>query len=123
MGEALRVENLYVRFRTPGGEVKALNGVDLVMEEEQIFCLVGESGAGKSTVMDLLLGLLQPQAGTLSVDGITIDAGNIHNWQAAIGYVPQHIYLADTSIAENIAFGVPAKQIDMQAVERLVSPM
>lgn len=95
-----------------------LQDFDLVIPANTSVGIVGKSGAGKSTVMDLLLGLLQPQAGTLSVDGITIDASNIRNWQAAIGYVPQHIYLADTSIAENIAFGVPAGQIDMQAVER-----
>ena len=95
-----------------------LQDFDLVIPANTSVGIVGKSGAGKSTVMDLLLGLLQPQAGTLSVDGITIDASNIRNWQAAIGYVPQHIYLADTSIAANIAFGVPAGQIDMQAVER-----
>lgn len=95
-----------------------LHDFDLVIPANTSVGIVGKSGAGKSTVMDLLLGLLQPQAGSLSVDGIPIDASNIDNWQAAIGYVPQHIYLADTSIAENIAFGVPAGQMDMQAVER-----
>lgn len=80
--------------------------------------IAGKSGAGKSTVMDILLGLLQPQAGRLTVDGQTIDASKLRAWQAAIGYVPQHIYLADSSVAENIAFGLPKEQIDMQAVER-----
>ncbi|MCK9505340.1 MAG: ABC transporter ATP-binding protein/permease [Porticoccaceae bacterium] len=95
-----------------------LQDFDLVIPANTSVGIIGKSGAGKSTVMDLLLGLLQPQAGTLSVDGTTIDASNVHNWQASIGYVPQHIYLADTSIAENIAFGVPVGKIDMQAVER-----
>lgn len=108
-----------IRFAYPTAPDKTvLQDFDLVIPANTSVGIVGKSGAGKSTVMDLLLGLLQPQAGTLSVDGIPIDASNIHNWQAAIGYVPQHIYLADTSIAENIAFGVPAGQIDMQAVER-----
>jgi len=80
--------------------------------------IVGRTGAGKSTLMDILLGLLQPQAGALIVDGTPIDAGNLAAWQRAIGYVPQHIYLADASVAENIAFGVPSKDIDMTAVER-----
>ena len=80
--------------------------------------ITGKSGAGKSTVMDLLLGLLQPQQGTLTVDGVEITARNLRAWHAAIGYVPQHIYLADATVAENIAFGVPRDQIDMQAVER-----
>jgi ABC-type multidrug transport system fused ATPase/permease subunit len=68
--------------------------------------------------MDLLLGLLLPQAGTLSVDGTVIDRSNVAAWQRAIGYVPQHIYLADASVADNIAFGVPRKDVDMGAVER-----
>lgn len=107
-----------IRFAYPTAPDKnVLQDFNLVIPANTSVGIVGKSGAGKSTVMDLLLGLLQPQAGTLSVDGITIDASNIQNWQAAIGYVPQHIYLADTSIAENIAFGIPAGQIDMQAVE------
>ena len=108
-----------VNFAYPSAPDRpVLQNFDLVISANTSVGIAGKSGAGKSTVMDLLLGLLQPQAGSLSVDGITIDASNIHNWQAAIGYVPQHIYLADTSIAENIAFGVPPNQIDMQAVER-----
>jgi ABC-type multidrug transport system fused ATPase/permease subunit len=108
-----------VHFAYPSALDKpVLKNFDLVIPANTSVGIVGKSGAGKSTVMDLLLGLLQPQAGTLSVDGIPIDASNIQNWQAAIGYVPQHIYLADTSIAENIAFGVAPEQIDMQAVER-----
>lgn len=83
--------------------------------------IAGKSGAGKSTVMDVLLGLLQPQIGQLSVDGVEINSGNVSAWQATIGYVPQHIYLADASIAENIAFGISAKNIDMQAVKRAAS--
>ncbi|MDM7858827.1 ABC transporter ATP-binding protein [Thiopseudomonas acetoxidans] len=108
-----------IRFAYPSAPDKAvLQDFELVIPANTSVGIIGKSGAGKSTVMDLLLGLLEPQAGTLSVDGQVIDSSNIQNWQAAIGYVPQHIYLADTSIAENIAFGVPAGQIDMQAVER-----
>lgn len=108
-----------IQFAYPSAPDRlVLQDFDLVVPANTSVGIVGKSGAGKSTVMDLLLGLLQPQVGTLSVDGTTVDARNIHNWQAAIGYVPQHIYLADTSIAENIAFGVPTERIDMHAVER-----
>lgn len=68
--------------------------------------------------MDVLLGLLQPQLGTLSIDGVAVDEGNVAAWQRAIGYVPQHIFLLDASVAANIAFGVPEHKIDMAAVER-----
>lgn len=95
-----------------------LDGFNLIIPAHTSIGIVGKSGAGKSTLMDILLGLLQPQAGTLSVDGTPINADNVTAWQRAIGYVPQHIYLADTSVAENIAFGVASKGIDMQAVER-----
>lgn len=115
--QEIRMQGICFAYPT-APDKNVLQDFDLVIPANTSVGIVGKSGAGKSTVMDLLLGLLQPQAGTLSVDGITIDASNIRNWQAAIGYVPQHIYLADTSIAENIAFGVPAGQIDMQAVER-----
>lgn len=108
-----------IHFAYPSAPDKAvLQDFDLVIPANTSVGIVGKSGAGKSTVMDLLLGLLEPQAGTLTVDGQAIDSSNIQNWQAAIGYVPQHIYLADTSIAENIAFGLAPDQIDMQAVVR-----
>jgi len=79
---------------------------------------VGATGSGKTTTVDVILGLLEPQEGSLKIDGQPITAANRRQWQRAIGYVPQHIYLADDSVAANIAFGVNAKDIDSQAVER-----
>jgi ABC-type multidrug transport system fused ATPase/permease subunit len=108
-----------VRFAYPSTPDRpVLEGFDLAIPANTSIGIAGRSGAGKSTVMDLLLGLLQPQAGTLEIDGVAVDAGNVAAWQRAIGYVPQHIFLADASVAENIAFGVPREEIDMQAVER-----
>ena len=113
----IRLQN--VNFAYPSALDKpVLQGFDMVIPANTSVGIAGRSGAGKSTVMDLLLGLLEPQAGSLSVDGVTIDASNVQAWQAAIGYVPQHIYLADTSIAANIAFGVSVENIDMREVER-----
>ena len=106
----------YAYPSTPGKPV--LDGFDLIIPVNTSVGIQGPSGAGKSTVMDILLGLLTPQAGPLSVDGQPITAQNLPAWQAAIGYVPQHIYIADTSVAANIAFGIPPDQIDMQAVQR-----
>lgn len=80
--------------------------------------IVGASGSGKSTLMDLLLGLQIPQQGRLMIDGVAIDQENMVSWQKSVGYVPQHIYLADATVEENIAFGVEKKDIDIHAVER-----
>lgn len=108
-----------IRYAYPAAPDKpVLDGFDLTIPAHTSIGIIGKSGTGKSTLMDLLLGLLQPQTGTLSVDGIPITADNVTAWQLAIGYVPQHIYLADTSVAENIAFGIARKSIDTQAVER-----
>ncbi|KRG87705.1 ABC transporter ATP-binding protein [Stenotrophomonas daejeonensis] len=115
--QEIRLEN--VCFAYPAApERRVLDDFSLVIPANGSVGIVGKSGAGKSTVMDLLLGLLSPQAGTLSVDGVPITGANVANWQRAIGYVPQHIYLTDASVAENIAFGVKKGSIDMRAVER-----
>ncbi|MET4578301.1 ABC transporter ATP-binding protein [Ottowia thiooxydans] len=108
-----------IQYAYPSASDKpVLNGMDLVIPANTSVGIAGKSGAGKSTLMDIILGLLQPQAGRLLVDGIPIDNSNVAAWQCAIGYVPQHIYLADASVAENIAFGIPKNEIDMQCVER-----
>lgn len=97
---------------------RVFDDFNLVIAAKSSIGIVGKSGVGKSTLMDLLLGLLQPQAGTLSVDGTLITAENVNAWQRTIGYVPQHIFLADTSVSENIAFGVAKQTIDTRALER-----
>lgn len=77
---------------------------------------IGTTGSGKSTLLDIVMGLLQPTNGTLTVDGVSIAAGNSRSWQAHIAHVPQAIFLADTTIAENIAFGVEPHNIDLDRV-------
>ena len=108
-----------IRYAYPSAPDKpVLDHFNLVVPVGTSVGIVGRTGAGKSTLMDILLGLLQAQAGALSVDDVAIDARNVATWQRAIGYVPQHIYLADASVKENIAFGVHPADIDMVAVER-----
>jgi ABC-type multidrug transport system fused ATPase/permease subunit len=108
-----------IRYAYPSTPDKPVfDDFDLTISTNTAVGIVGKSGSGKSTLMDLLLGLLVPQSGTLMVDEIPITTTNAAAWQRTIGYVPQHIFLADTTIAENIAFGVPRETIDMAGVER-----
>lgn len=109
-----------VNFAYPGKTSAALQGLDLLIPARKAVGLVGASGSGKSTTIDLLLGLIAPDSGSLLVDGVSIDDGNVRAWQNSIGFVPQSIFLADCSIRENIAFGLAASQIDDEKVARAV---
>ena len=78
---------------------------------------IGTTGSGKSTLLDIVMGLLIPTEGSLQIDGVKITSSNCRAWQAHIAHVPQSIYLADTTVAENIAFGVPSSQIDYGRIQ------
>lgn len=113
----IRLEGIcYTYPSTPDKPV--LRDFNLVIPANTSIGIAGTSGSGKSTLMDVMLGLLQPQAGKVYVDGVLITPDNLRQWHQSVGYVPQHIYLADAGVAENIAFGVPKDQIDKQAVQR-----
>ena len=107
-----------VSYCYPNASQPALKGINLTIPANSTIGFVGATGSGKTTTVDVILGLLEPQEGTLKIDGQPITAANRRQWQCAIGYVPQHIYLADNSVAANIALGLNAKEIDAQAVER-----
>ena len=79
---------------------------------------IGETGSGKSTLLDIIMGLLQPTSGALKIDGEKIDSSNLRAWQKHVAHVPQSIFLADGTIAENIAFGLPLDQIDKVRVRQ-----
>jgi ATP-binding cassette subfamily C protein len=105
-----------VTFTYPGAEKPAINNLALKVPACTTVGFVGKTGSGKTTTIDLVLGLLRPQQGIISVDGTPLRGDNIRRWQQDIGYVPQQIYLMDDTVARNIAFGVPKEDIDMEAV-------
>jgi len=104
-------------FSYPGKEEPALKNVDITIPANGVIGLVGASGSGKSTAIDLLLGLIEPQQGNLAIDGRPLSKENIRAWQNSVGFVPQSIFLADSSIRENIAFGLPPESIDEEKVK------
>ena len=107
-----------VNFNYPNTSRTALKDIHFSIYAKTRVGIVGTTGSGKTTTVDIILGLLEAQEGTLEVDGIEINKSNSRAWQRSIGYVPQHIFLSDDSVAANIAFGIPHEQIDYKAVER-----
>lgn len=107
-----------VAFSYPAAARPALNGMSLTIPARSTVGIVGSTGAGKTTFVDLVLGLLEPDAGEIRVDGIAISLETRRAWQRSVGYVPQAIYLTDDTVAANIAFGIPPEAIDHAAVER-----
>lgn len=107
-----------VTYSYVGAARRAMDNISLTVSAHTTIGLVGATGSGKTTAVDMILGLLWPSEGRLRVDGIDITADNVVAWRRTLGYVPQHIFLADDSIAANIAFGLPPELIDRAAVER-----
>ncbi len=118
MGLHSEIEFDGVRFAYPGASSPALRNMDLKIAANTSVGLVGGTGAGKTTAVDVIMGLLEPQEGSIRVDGVEITRQNRSAWLRTIGYVPQHIFLTDDTVAANIAFGIDAEEIDMEAVER-----
>ncbi len=107
-----------VHFTYPSSANPTLEGLTLSIKAGTSVGIVGKSGSGKSTASAILIGLLSPQDGQVTVDGEVITPSNIARWRSTIGYVPQQIYLSNDTVASNIAFGIDADQIDRRAVER-----
>jgi len=101
-----------ISFVYPESTKNVLNKISLEIEAETTIGIVGPSGSGKSTMIDLILGLINPISGEFIADDAVIDKSNIHLWQRNIGFVPQSIFLSDSTIKENIAFGIDVKSID-----------
>lgn len=115
--EAIAIENISYSYKN--ASEPALDGISLAWKRGESIALIGSSGAGKTTLVDVLLGLLAPQDGQILMDGIDIQT-NLRSWQDRIGYVPQSIYLCDDTLRRNIAFGIPESEIDEHRLQQAV---
>ena len=107
-----------INFSYVGASRQSLEGITFIIPAKTTIGIVGPTGSGKTTLVDVILGLLQHDRGEILIDGAPLTTANLRAWQNSVGYVPQKIYLSDDTVARNIAFGVPANEIDMNAVER-----
>jgi len=98
-----------------------LDNISLVIEKGSRVGIIGSTGNGKSTLIDLIMGLLKPDSGVIEIDGVALEESNLRSWQEHIAHVPQSIFLVDATIAENIAFGIPKNKIDLSRVMKAAS--
>lgn len=116
LNQSIALNNIHYTY--PNADRPAIDGISITIPAQKVIGLVGSTGCGKTTTVDLILGLLEPQQGTLSVDGKVVNSLNIREWQMSIGYVPQQIYLSDETVESNIAFGIDENDINQDAVIR-----
>ena len=114
--KSITLKNVYYKY--PKALRTALKNINLSVPAKSTVGIVGTTGSGKTTTVDIILGLLQPQKGTLEIDGRIINRSNSRAWQRSVGYVPQHIYLSDDTVEANVAFGISPDSIDRRAVKK-----
>jgi ATP-binding cassette subfamily C protein len=107
----------HIHFRYPESSAEALKDIHIVIPKGSTIAFVGPTGSGKTTIVDVIMGLLVPDKGDVTVDKKTI-FNNLGAWQTCIGYVPQFIYLMNDTIKHNVAFGVEDKKIDEERFQR-----
>jgi ABC-type bacteriocin/lantibiotic exporter with double-glycine peptidase domain len=116
LNKIITLNNIYYIY--PNASRTALKDINLTITAKSSVGFIGATGSGKTTMADIILGLLEAQKGTLEVDGKVITKLNLRSWQRCIGYVPQHIYISDDTVTANIAFGIEPKDINQNSVEK-----
>ena len=109
-----------ISFKYPKADSDLINNFNLTIKKGEVLGIRGQSGGGKTTLMNIILGFLTPTVGELKVDGVTIDNTNVKAWQKKLGYVQQEVYLLDATLAENIAFGIDEKDIDSEKINKVI---
>ena len=112
--ESIRLELLGYKYSTE--EPWIFRDIELTIKKGSRIGFIGQTGSGKSTIFDVIMGLIYPTEGQMKIDNQVITQENVRSWQARIAHVPQDIYLSDNSISENIAFGIPYEDIDLERV-------
>ncbi len=117
---ANQIELIHVTYRYPEASELSLDQISFKIKKGESIALIGKSGAGKTTLVDVILGLLDLESGDIKVDGVSIYE-NLRSWQNLVGYIPQSIFLTDDTIERNIAFGVPDDQIDQGRLYKAIA--
>ncbi len=112
--DSIRLNDITFSYSESGPKI--IRKLSLIVEANTTIAFVGKTGSGKTTLVDIILGLLPLNSGEIYIDNTMLNEQNLRSWQKNIGYVPQHIYIGDDTVTRNIAFGVPDEEIDHQAV-------
>lgn len=120
--EKIEINNLSFKYENPQDKesTMVINNLSLTILRGERLGIKGASGAGKSTLMNLILGLYTPTSGEILIDGVKLDATTCRKWQNSIGYVPQNVFIADSSLVENVALGIAPQSIDRQRVDKVL---
>lgn len=114
------IELRNIDFKFDDAEINTINDLSLTINKGERLGIRGSSGVGKTTLFNLILGLYRPTSGQICVDGVALDKDNVRCWQNTIGYVSQSVFIADMSLAENIAFGLSADAIDYNRINEVI---
>lgn len=113
-----KIELDFLQFRYEAEQEPIIDNLDITIKKGQTIAFIGSTGSGKTTLIDLVVGLLHPTSGGIKIDGLQLNPDNVKAWQQQIAYVPQEVFLFDNTISRNITLGIDEKDIDIKQLER-----